>query len=123
MNTTIALVDDDKNILASLSAALEDEGWVIAGVALLVGLLTIYSMTKIWAEAFWKAHPEGTDPTLATLTAAERRNLLLPIGAMAVLTLIIGFFPQPFVSFAETASMQLLDPAAYIVTVLGETAK
>lgn len=106
-----------------VAAALEDEGWVIAGVALLVGLLTIYSMTKIWAEAFWKAHPEGTDPTLATLTAAERRNLLLPIGAMAVLTLIIGFFPQPFVSFAETASMQLLDPAAYIVTVLGETAK
>ena len=27
MSQTIALVDDDKNILASLSAALEDEGY------------------------------------------------------------------------------------------------
>ena len=29
MTATIALVDDDKNILASLSAALEDEGYKV----------------------------------------------------------------------------------------------
>ena len=29
------------------------EHW-LAGLALFVGLLTLYSMTKIWMEAFWK---------------------------------------------------------------------
>ncbi|MEM1237338.1 MAG: Na+/H+ antiporter subunit D [Pseudomonadota bacterium] len=104
-----------------VAAALEDRGWVIAAVALTVGLLTIYSMTKIWAEAFWKAHPEGMDPSLKTLSAEARWPLLIPIASMAALTLIIGFFPQPFIAFAETASAQLLDPTAYIEAVLGAT--
>ncbi|MEM6304912.1 MAG: Na+/H+ antiporter subunit D [Pseudomonadota bacterium] len=103
-----------------VAAALEDSAWIIAAVALLVGLLTIFSMTKIWAEAFWKSHPEGTDPVLRTLPLTQRRALLLPIASLAALTLVIGFFPQPFVSFAETAAAQLLEPTAYMATVLGE---
>ena len=42
-----------------VKASLDAQEWVVAFVALLTGLLTIYSMTKIWAEAFWKNHPEG----------------------------------------------------------------
>ncbi len=102
-----------------VAAALEVEGWIIAGVALAVGLLTIYSMTKIWAEAFWKAHPDGTEPVLARLTRAERAQLLLPIAGLAAMTLLIGFFPEPFVTFAETSAAQLLDPSAYVNAVLG----
>jgi multicomponent Na+:H+ antiporter subunit D len=34
------------------------DGWLTL-VALAVGLLTLYSMTKIWREAFWKSAPEG----------------------------------------------------------------
>jgi multicomponent Na+:H+ antiporter subunit D len=96
------------------------QGWIIAAVALLVGLLTIYSMTKIWAEAFWKAHPDGRDPTLAQLDPGVRRRLLLPVGALAALTLVIGFYPEPFVTFAKDAAAQLLDPTAYVVAVLGD---
>ncbi|MCE8006440.1 Na+/H+ antiporter subunit D [Aestuariivita sp.] len=105
-----------------VAASLEIEAWVIAGVALLVGLLTIYSMTKIWAEAFWKAHPEGLQPELSRIEPRVRRAMLLPIAGLAALTLVIGFFPEPFVVFAETAALQLLDPTAYIMTVLGEGA-
>ena len=102
-----------------VAASLEIEAWIIAGVALLVGLLTIYSMTKIWAEAFWKAHPEGMDPELTRLDGRTRAALLLPIAGLAAMTLVIGFFPEPFVIFAETAAQQLLDPTPYITTVLG----
>jgi len=102
-----------------VAAALEIKGWIIAGVALLVGLLTIYSMTKIWAEAFWKAHPAGVDPSLSTLSMAERRHALVPIAGLAAMTLVIGFYPEPFIAFAETAAAQLLDPTTYITTVLG----
>ncbi len=103
-----------------VAAALEVEGWIIAGVALLVGLLTIYSMTKIWAEAFWKAHPDGHAPRLSQLSRHERRHLLTPVAALAAMTLAIGFFPDPFVQFAQAAAEQLLDPSAYITAVLGD---
>ena len=105
-----------------VKAALEDGGYVIAGVALAVGLLTIYSMTKIWGQAFWKPHPAGIAPRLSSLPARDRAALLVPVAALAVLTCIIGFFPEPFVQFAEAAALQLLDPASYVAAVLGAEA-
>lgn len=103
-----------------VAAALEDRGWIIAGVALFVGLLTIYSMTKIWAEAFWKAHPKDVSPALPRLAPEMRIHLLGPVAALAVLTVTIGLFPEPFVAFAEDAAAQLLDPSAYMIAVLRE---
>ena len=103
-----------------VKSALSISGWVIAAVALTVGLLTVYSMTKIWAEAFWKTHPDGGEPTLARLDRQSRAALLLPIGALAMMTVAIGLFPQPFITFAEAAAAQLLDPAPYVAAVLGD---
>ena len=39
--------------------------WALAAIALSVGLLTLYSMAKIWMGAFWKKHPDEswTPPT------------------------------------------------------------
>ncbi|MCC1491838.1 Na+/H+ antiporter subunit D [Cognatishimia sp. F0-27] len=102
-----------------VAAALDAEGWIIAAVALVVGLLTIYSMTKIWAEAFWKAHPDGLEPTLYRIGQPARNHLLWPIAGLATLTIIIGFYPEPFIAFAETSAAQLLDPSGYIEAVLG----
>ena len=102
-----------------VAAALENSSWIIAAVALLVGLLTIFSMTKIWAEAFWKPHPDGSDPSLSTIEAGTKRALLLPIATLAGMTLVIGFFPETFIVFAETAAAQLLDPSDYMDAVLG----
>ena len=103
-----------------VSAALQNASWIIATVALLVGLLTIFSMTKIWAEAFWKPHPKKINPSLQDLAPSLRRTLILPIAGLAMLTLIIGFFPQPFIGFAQSTSAQLLDTNAYKAAVLGE---
>lgn len=102
-----------------VAAALEDQAWIIAAVALVVGLLTIFSMTKIWAEAFWKPHPQGIEPSLSALAPSAKRHLLLPIAGLAAMTLVIGFYPEPFVAFAEAAAAQLLDPTDYMATVLG----
>jgi len=102
-----------------VKASLEAEYWFIAFIALAVGLLTIYSMTKIWAEAFWTPHPDGLEPRLSSLTRAERWRLLSPIAGLATLTVIIGLFPEPFVVFAERTAAQLLDSTAYVTAVLG----
>jgi len=102
-----------------VKAAIDAEAYVIAGTALVVGLLTIYSMTKIWGAAFWKPHPGGLQPKLSSLAPRDRAALLVPIASLAALTCIIGLFPEPFVQFAERAADQLLDPSAYVAAVLG----
>jgi multicomponent Na+:H+ antiporter subunit D len=80
-------------------------------------------MTKIWGNAFWKPHPAGLDPKLVVLTPRDRAALLLPIAALAALTCVIGFFPEPFLAFAERSAGQLLDPTGYVTAVLGDTAE
>ena len=102
-----------------VKATLDIEMWFVAFIALAVGLMTIYSMTKIWAEAFWKPHPDGIEPELKTLD--NKAAQLIPIAGLAIMTIIIGLHPEPFVTFAERAAAQLLDPTAYITAVLGVT--
>ncbi len=101
-----------------VKASLELELWVVAGVALGTGLLTIFSMTKIWGEAFWRPHPGGDVPSLASLGGA-RLPLLLPIGIFTIMTLWLGLAPQAFLTVAERAAVQLLAPGPYIAAVLG----
>ncbi len=105
-----------------IRAALEEGAGFVAFVALAVGLFTIFSMTKIWAEAFWTPHPDGVEPRLSSLDRKTLWPLILPIAALAVLTCIIGLFPEPFVVFAERTADQLLNPAPYIAAVLGDGA-
>ncbi|UWQ19036.1 Na+/H+ antiporter subunit D [Jannaschia sp. M317] len=102
-----------------VKASMDIQMWVVAGIALAVGLMTIYSMTKIWGQAFWKPHPDGSTPTLSSLRPADRMALLLPIGMLATMTVVIGLFPEPFVQVAERAAAELLDPTAYVTAVLG----
>lgn len=101
-----------------VKASLEVEAWVLAAAALVVGLLTIYSLTTIWAEAFWKNHPEDHEPALSDL-GKQRGTLLAPIILLCLLSLGLGLFPQPFITFAQAAADQLLSPDAYVAAVLG----
>jgi multicomponent Na+:H+ antiporter subunit D len=103
--------------LVVVLAGAEVGAWPIVAVALVVGLLTIYSMTKIWQGAFWKALPSGGE-------LADRPSALLyaPVVFLALLTLVIGFWSGPFVALAERAAVELMDPSAYVRAVLGDDA-
>ncbi|MGH9804593.1 MAG: Na+/H+ antiporter subunit D [Candidatus Acidiferrales bacterium] len=103
--------------LALVKAGLAIEQYAIVATALLVSLLTLYSMTKIWAEAFWKPAPPG-EP-LSPEPPRGLRPLLLPVTTLAALTLALGFGAQPIFELALAAADQLLHPAAYIRAVLG----
>ncbi|KAA0874212.1 Na+/H+ antiporter subunit D [Nitrincola tapanii] len=104
-----------------IRAGLEAGAWVVTGVALVVGLLTLYSMIKIWAEAFWKAVPEGVQPQPPQGVGGEAGLALmyLPIILLAGCTLFIGLNGQPIYLMAETAASQLMNPQGYIQAVLG----
>ncbi|SIT72050.1 multisubunit sodium/proton antiporter, MrpD subunit [Ectothiorhodosinus mongolicus] len=102
-----------------IRAGVEAESWGIVFVALLVGLLTLYSMIKIWAEAFWKAQPEEF-AAKAPANPSGVKSMYFTIAAMASLTVFIGLWGQPIYLMAEAAALQLLDPRIYIDAVLGE---
>ena len=103
--------------LLLIQASVEREEFILAGVALAVGLLTVFSMTKIWLNAFWKARPEETGPPPSF--APRRRWLLLaPIATLATITLAIGLYARPLYTLAERAATELMDPSIYVEAVL-----
>jgi multicomponent Na+:H+ antiporter subunit D len=88
--------------------------WAVITAALAVGLLTLYSMIKIWNEAFWKDAPAGERQP----NRAIPLMMILPSVALAAGTVCIGLFPGVFIDFALRAAEQLTHPAAYIEAVL-----
>lgn len=106
--------------LVLVISGLQKSSWAIVIVALAVSLLTLYSMTKIWAQAFWKAAPEGAVEDLSGMSRAAWCGFLSPMAGLAILTVCIGIFAGPVFDLAQDASAQLMDPSGYIHAVLGE---
>lgn len=108
--------------LMLVQAGLETRHYLLVATALAVGLLTLFSMTKIWAEAFWKEAPETFEPREAPAISESRASglfLLLPIVSLALTTVLIGLAAEPFYLLASRAAEQLMNPAEYIQAVLG----
>ncbi|MEX0928847.1 MAG: proton-conducting transporter membrane subunit, partial [Balneolales bacterium] len=108
--------------LTLIYAALEIESYPIVIVALVVGLLTLFSMTKIWAAAFWSPL-SGEKPDISgyksRITPWDMAMLVIPMVILAMLTLTIGLYAQPFFEISLEAAEQLLEPSVYIQAVLG----
>ncbi|HPA51819.1 MAG TPA: Na+/H+ antiporter subunit D [Thermoanaerobaculia bacterium] len=100
-------------------AGLEAGNGTIVAVSLAVSLLTLFSMTKIWNEAFWKPAPAGAGAAPAPLSAAERASLLGPVLVLGAITVAIGLGAGVLYRFADAAAAQLLDPELYVRAVLG----
>ncbi|WP_404425422.1 Na+/H+ antiporter subunit D [Nibricoccus sp. IMCC34717] len=99
--------------LALIDAGLRAHAWAVTAVALGVGLLTLFSMTKIWAEAFWKALPEGQDLVEQPIGVSAATVVVL----FALVTVLLGLAGGPVFEFSLRAAAQLLDPGAYIAAV------
>ena len=111
-----------------IKAGLDTEQYFLVTVSLVTSLLTLYSMTKIWNEVFWKpivpqAQNTETDDyqlkkVFSSLPFKEKVSLLLPIILLASITVTIGLFIQPFYELAAEASNQIMNPDFYINSVL-----
>jgi len=100
-----------------IRASLDANHLLLACIAAAVGLLTIYSMTKIWNEAFWKPRPAAETAIVQNRVSVW---MTAPVVALVLLTVCIGFWPEPFVQLARATAEELLDPRAYVYTVVGE---
>jgi multicomponent Na+:H+ antiporter subunit D len=100
-----------------IKAGVEAGSWWAVGFGLLVGLLTLFSMIKIWAEVFWKRPPETDSPI--DLSGKLSPWMLAPVILLSVITVGIGLFGEPLYQLAKVAASQLLNPQGYIDAVLG----
>ena len=94
---------------------MESGSYIITTVALLTGLLTLYSMIKIWNEAFLKKQPENQEnQELIKLNWAD----YMPLAILATASVLMGIFAATVFTYAMEAANQLIDPTNYIDTVL-----
>ncbi|MEQ9411763.1 MAG: Na+/H+ antiporter subunit D [Fuerstiella sp.] len=106
--------------LTLIRGGLEAEREAIVVVALVVSLLTLFSMTKIWAEAFWKPAPKdaGIDRAPEQRLWRHRFCLFSPPLCLATITVGIGLLAGPMMNVSIATARQLLTPDNYIAAVL-----
>jgi multicomponent Na+:H+ antiporter subunit D len=105
--------------LLVVKASLDVADYAMTAVALAVGLFTIFSMIKIWNEAFWKAAPEGVE--ISAPSVGQGRFLYAPIAMLALLTVCVGLAAGPALELAQRAAAELLDPGGYAQAILGSS--
>lgn len=110
--------------LALVQAGLSAERYLVVVAALAVSLLTLFSMIKIWAEAFWKPLPDLQPERRGAVERAESSvgetiALYAPVVAMAGAIVAVGMSAESLMGLAEKGAGQLIDTGAYIQAVLG----
>lgn len=101
-----------------VKAGLESEEMLIVGVSLIVSLITLFSMTKIWNEVFWKDSKDPEQENKIEGKFFAKFLLFLPVVLLLLITITIGLNVEPFFDIAVKASEQLLNQNLYIDAVL-----
>jgi multicomponent Na+:H+ antiporter subunit D len=82
------------------------QAW-LAVVALVTGALTLYSMSALWTQAFWRTRDRGR-------TASRRipPAMLAAVGLLAACTLGIGLVVEPVARLARESAISLVPPSS-----------
>jgi multicomponent Na+:H+ antiporter subunit D len=99
-----------------IKAGIEDGHYFVVAVAIGTAMLTLYSMIKIWNEAFLKVSPENKQ---------ESENIVHPIFLevlpsiiLGLASILIGVFAATIFDYTMEAASQLMNPDNYIDSVL-----
>ncbi len=99
-----------------IKAGIEDGHFFISAVAIGTAMLTLYSMIKIWNEAFLKKAPEDKE------SKYESKGLVFgevfPSIVLGAASILMGLFAATIFAFTMEAASQLLEPGLYIESVL-----
>lgn len=99
--------------LAILEGAFAAGAFWVGGLVLAVGLLTLLSMARVWADAFWSPAEHGQD------MMTPGRPFLLAIGALSLVTVAFTVAAEPLFEVTSRAAHELLQRDAYVQAVLG----
>lgn len=105
--------------LLVIQSAVEQSSFVLAGLSLFVGVLTFYSMSKIWNEVFLKK--SAVPLVQSQQTQKQKWTMGLPIFLFCCWTIMMGLWPDFFLSQSQAAAESLLNPQVMVEQVLGVT--
>ena len=105
--------------LALVQAGLAEGRHVVVGVSLVVSLLTLFSMTKIWAGVFWGV-PEVSPPKPFEVGQRLRspRWMVASTGALVLISLAVAAGAGPLWDLSSEAATTLLEREPYVRAVL-----
>ncbi len=102
-----------------VDAGLAASSWIAVAASLAVGMLTLFSMTKIWAGVFWgvaeeepRRKPQAEDRFGAPL------GMILPTGLLAAASIAVSIWAGALYDVSERASLDLLEPSRYVNAIL-----
>jgi multicomponent Na+:H+ antiporter subunit D len=101
--------------LAILEGTFAAGAYWVGGLVLAVGLLTLVSMGRAWADAFWRPADQAQD------LAVPGTPLLIAIAALSLLTVAMTIGAEPLFELTARGANQLLQREAYVHAVLGGT--
>jgi multicomponent Na+:H+ antiporter subunit D len=106
---------------ALIDAGIAERQFAVVAVGLLVSLLTLFSMIRVWAGAFWS--PSEDTPLASPRTKVGRGGgpwlMVLPTAVLVACGIAVAAFGGPLYALGERAAVDLLDREAYIGKVLG----
>jgi multicomponent Na+:H+ antiporter subunit D len=97
--------------------------WPVLAVAVLVSLLTLFSVFKVWTGVFWAPADADVEHAVAVPSRARSRLggpalMVVPTALLAALTVALGVGAGPLYDLSHRAAADLVDPTAYLETVL-----
>ncbi|HQY90384.1 proton-conducting transporter membrane subunit [Caldilinea sp.] len=103
--------------LGLLEVTFSSGQWMIAGVSVIVSVLTTMSMVRLWQYVFW-GKPHAT-PVTPQRKAPRHGSLMTtaPVAILVALSLLIGIAAQPALEMVQVAASQAIDRAGYITVV------
>jgi multicomponent Na+:H+ antiporter subunit D len=99
--------------LAILEGAFAAGAHWVGALVLVVGLLTLLSMARTWADVFWRPAGEARD------LAPPGTPYLVAIAVLSLLTLAITVGAEPLYELTLRGATQLLHREEYVAAVLG----
>ena len=101
-----------------VDAGFSAEAWVAVAASLAVGLLTMYSMTKIWAGVFWGVPEE--EPSSPPREAGRWGTLAMvaATGSLALASIAVSLWAGDLYDVSERSADDLLERDGYVEAVL-----
>ncbi len=93
------------------SAGIEAGRYFGVTICFVAGILTLFSMMKIWTMGFWG------DPPATTAPAPPRRGVLLATGLLVSFSVTLAVGAEPLYQFTTATAAQVLDTAGYVEAV------
>ena len=105
--------------LALVDAGIDASSWFGVAGCLLAGVLTLFSMLKIWSGVFWGT-PEETPrrPPVPGGRLGGPVLMVLPTAGLAAVSMAVALFAGPLFDVAERAGDDLLTRTGYVDAIL-----